>query len=235
MELLNPSVKASGDNSQIRFITQYNRQSSNISKILHRHWPTLRSDNIISKTIGTHPQITYSKAVSLKDKLSRNCISSENQTTKSKHTIGFYTCMSCKACKYSTNISSITVPATTRIHVIKKWYTCNTTHCVYCLTCPCDLWYIGSTIHTARKRVLEHLRAIKTNDKNYPMANHFFDKHKSNANLLKFFVVDDIPPSIRGGDRVGNLRKLESRYIIDFQTMQPTGHNKDEELHVHLQ
>ena len=85
----------------------------------------------------------------------------------------------------------------------------------------------------AKKRVLEHMRAIR-NDKQYPVARNFQAKHQSNPDLLSFFVVDSIPVSYRGGNREKNLRRLESRYILDFDTMTPRGHNKDEELYVHL-
>ena len=82
--------------------------------------------------------------------------------------------------------------------------------------------------------MLEHIRAIKNVDKQYPVARHFKDVHQSNSDLLSFFVVDSIPISTRGGNREKYLRRLESKYIIDFDTMTPLGHNKDEELYIHL-
>ena len=147
---------------------------------------------------------------------------------------GFYKCNTCKACKHSTNVRTIEIPHSTRKQTITKLETCNSTYCVYCLICPCNLWYIGSTIHTAKKRVLEHMRAIKNEDRQYPVARHFQEKHQSNPDQLSFFVVDSIPITPRGGNREKILRRLESKYILDFDTMTPMGHNKDEELHVHL-
>ena len=77
------------------------------------------------------------------------------------------------------------------------------------------------------------MRAIKNKDKQYPVR-RFEKEHNSNADLLTFFVVDSVPRSERGGNRELQLRCLESRYIINFDTMTPNGHNKDEELNVHL-
>ena len=82
--------------------------------------------------------------------------------------------------------------------------------------------------------MLEHTRAIKNKNAQYPVARHFETTHNSNPNLLSFFVVDSILLSRRGGDREQNLRKMESRYIIDFETQAPNGQNRDEELSVHL-
>ena len=147
---------------------------------------------------------------------------------------GFYKCNSCKACKYSKNVHTIEIPHSTRKYTIAKRESCDSTYCIYCLICPCGLWYIGSTIHMAKKRVLEYMRAIKNGDIQYPVVRHFQEKHHSNPDLLSFFVVDSIPISYRGSNREKSLRRLESKYILDFDTMTPMGHNKDEELHVHL-
>ena len=82
--------------------------------------------------------------------------------------------------------------------------------------------------------MLEHMRAIRNRDKQYPVARHFEIMHNANADCLSFYVVDSVPLNARGGNREVQLRCLESRYIIEFETMSPNGHNKDEELSVHL-
>lgn len=119
-------------------------------------------------------------------------------------------------------------------YYITKYTSCNTDFAVYPLFCPCNKAYIGSTIHKATKRLLEHLRAIKHGDNQYPVARHFQLGHNQNSDLLSFCVLDHIPLKIRGGNRVQELRRLESRLIIQYHTTVPIGHNCDEELAVHL-
>ncbi|KAJ1171762.1 hypothetical protein NDU88_003620 [Pleurodeles waltl] len=75
--------------------------------------------------------------------------------------------------------------------------------------CPCDKCYIGSTIHKAKKRMLEHMRSITREDKTYPIERHFAQDHEKNINLLKFCVLDNIPIHMRGGNREQELRRLE--------------------------
>lgn len=60
------------------------------------------------------------------------------------------------------------------------------------------------------------------------------NRHKSDRSALRFFAIDSVPVSIRGGDRVANLRRLESRYIIDLDSKTPHGLNGGEEMMVHL-
>lgn len=94
--------------------------------------------------------------------------------------------------------------------------------------------YVGSTIFTLRKSIVEHQRAIKKADFTYPVACHFFEQHESDVSQLTFFAVDRIPANLRGGNRVVELRCLESKYILDLHTKTPAGRNKDEEMEVHV-
>lgn len=67
-----------------------------------------------------------------------------------------------------------------------------------------------------------------------PVARNFQTHHQQNSDLLSFCVLDTVPANIRGGNRTQDLRRLESRYIIQYQTMAQWGHNCDEKLAVHL-
>ena len=126
------------------------------------------------------------------------------------------------------------VPGQERPLLITKLLNCNSDFAIYCLQCPCNHLYVGSTIKKAKLQVLEHMRAIAKNDRTYPVARHFNEKHSGNRDLLHFFCVDRIPPNPRGGDCVRKLRQLESRYIIRLETKAPGGLNQDEELAIHL-
>ena len=117
---------------------------------------------------------------------------------------------------------------------IKKFLTCSTDYVVYVLMCPCEKWYVGSTKHPAKRRILEHKRAINKNDHQYPVARHFAEFHQGASSLLRYFILDRVEPDPRGGDRLLRLRQLESRMIIGLDTKQPLGLNIDEELYIHL-
>lgn len=105
---------------------------------------------------------------------------------------------------------------------------------VYCLTCPCNLSYIGSTKHPVKCRILEHARAVANQDVTYPVARHFAQYNTSNRDLLRFYCLDHVPMHERGGNCELRLRILESRLIIDLQTKVPLGLNVEEELSIHI-
>lgn len=153
---------------------------------------------------------------------------------KKKDIKGFFTCNSCKACKSSSNCKKIKLNDELPLFEINRFVNCNTEFAIYALRCPCEKIYIGSTIKACKKRILEHMRAIKNNDQQYPVARHFHEQHKNNANLLKFVVLDQIPLNVRAGDRTRELRRKESRLIIKYNTICPTGLNQDYEMSVHL-
>lgn len=76
--------------------------------------------------------------------------------------------------------------------------------------------------------------AIRHNDEHYPVARHFKELHGQNETLLTFVVLDVVKQQERGGDRERQLRIMESKYIIDFETLSPVGLNSSEELAIHL-
>lgn len=78
------------------------------------------------------------------------------------------------------------------------------------------------------------MRAIVNEDRQYPIVRHFKELHAKNTSLLQLCALDRIPKSERGGNKIRDLRRLESKLIIKYGTVNPLGLNKDEELAVHL-
>ena len=75
-ELLVERNKQQSEGEKVRFITQYNADSRNISFILRKHWSILKTDAILGEIVGPQPQVTFKKGKSLKDRLSRNEVTS---------------------------------------------------------------------------------------------------------------------------------------------------------------
>lgn len=235
--LLNKKGAKSDDmvNQRFRLITTYSYDSYKLRGILQRNWNLLKTDPVIGKDIPTFPLMTFRKARSLRDKLVHSHLdSTPNRVGYFGEIKGFFPCGKCKACVASKRTLTYQVKGVKGGKKIMKFLTCTTTHCVYCLRCPCGLRYVGSTIHSVKLRVLEHMRAISNKDANYPVARHFALKHNSNRNMLEYFAIDTISAHARGGDRILALRRLESRYIIDLNTKSPAGLNSGEEMSIHL-
>ena len=106
--------------------------------------------------------------------------------------------------------------------------------CGLCAGVPLEKSYVGSSKHPAKRRILEHKRAISKKDPQYPVARHYAKLHDSKANLLRYFILDRVEVDLRGEDRLLKFRQLESKMIIGLDTKQPLGLNMDEELYIHL-
>lgn len=235
-ELLKPKIiSLQNDINKFRLVTSYSAEANYLKYMLRKNWHILKTDGIIGKDIPQYPLVTFRRARSFRDSLVTSHFSRQTRPEGTlKEMKGFFPCGRCKACRNSKRVLHYNIPETNIRKQINKFITCGTTHVVYCLQCPCGLNYIGSTIHPLKIRVLEHLRAIEKNDVQYPVARHFAEIHSSSRNLLQFYGLDTIQAHERGGDRIRQLRRLESRYIIDLQTKTPKGMNGGEELATHL-
>ena len=232
--LLAPNLSTLESNKPIRFITTYNRHSGALRNILKKHWNVLGCETTLNDALSRAPTITYKRSRNLKDRLCANVDLQVKATHTIANLVGFYPCKSCKACKTSEPVREYINKLSGKTSTINKFLTCTSDHVVYALICPCLLWYVGSTKHPAKHRVLEHRRAITNNDAQYPVARHFALLHNSDPAQLKYFILDRVERMPRGGDRLLALRKLESKYIIGLNTKAPAGLNIDEELVVHL-
>ena len=216
----------------VRFITSYSLDAWKIRKILIKHWQILKADRVIGGLLPHSVTTTYRRSRSLSDDLVHSYpLPSKSGTWLTRK--GFYVCGNCKACKTSRNRSEVISTMGQKL-TIDKYLTCVSDYCVYVLTCPCGLMYVGSTIFATKKRVLEHRRAIVHRDFTYPVARHFAGSHNGDPDGLSFCAIDRVPPLRRGGDREKRLRILESKHILRLGTKSPYGLNRDEELIVHI-
>ena len=231
--LLNPNIKPSG-NKVTRFITGFNNQSRALGQILRTHWKILGCDSCLKEHMTETPSITYRRANSLRDKLCSSLCTEVPKQSLISEGKGFFPCKRCKACRNSVRVTQYQNISDGRLITIDKFLTCSSDYVIYGLICPCGKWYIGSTKHPAKRRILEHKRAIRNNDAQYPVARHYAKFHGSDDALLRFLILDRVPVNPRGGDRLLELRKLESKTIIGLGTKHPQGLNIDEELYIHL-
>lgn len=217
-----------------RLILTYNKQKESLSRIITNNWHLLGSDPVLGSKLSSRPTITYRKAPSTSDFL----VSSSPEVTKKSGWLssgkGFVKCSTCKACKHGISKTMYRTAFNTTPTKIDKLITCKTEIAIYILECSCGLQYVGSTKLQVHKRILQHLRAITNSDTTYPVARHFNEKHGNDISHLKYYAIDAIPPLSRGGNREALLRKLETRYILEFDCKSPHGLNTTEDLYTWL-
>ena len=120
----------------------------------------------------------------------------------------------------ATSASHITVGNTSRrlniIWNVKGSYTCISSNVIYAITCTgCEKLYIGERKRRLADRFTEHLRSIKNNSPDLPVAAHFNSPEHSilNAIVSAITICDD------------TYEKNEECLIYICGTLEPKGMN----------
>ena len=135
--------------------------------------------------------------------------------------IGTNTCRRprCNTCPYVHNQNMI-FGNSGRYIKIRSRFTCTSESVVYCISCEnCDSLYIGQTGRRLADRVTEHLRDIKTNSADKPVARHF-NSLGHNIENLKVCILKKV-------DNTNRRIQFESFIIKNLKTVYPFGMNLD--------
>lgn len=151
---------------------------------------------------------------------------------------GFFRCGThpCRACLYANPTKESQNSDSSRSYGIKQYTNCNSCCVVYCIFCNlCNVQYIGCTKRKLKIRILEQLNSI-TNPGTRMLAfaaQHFLDKHDSHTNSFKFFAIEKVSMSLRGGNLQHKLRDREAFWILTLDSMFPRGLNSRWEFMFH--
>lgn len=232
----NPRPRPNTQKSNLRFIIQYHTQHKQMENIVKKHWPLLLQDEHLLPTLPNRPQFAYRKAPNIKSKVA---------TSKLKATplplgyhiptflaiSGMYQCRKplCKTCSFVVHgqkdfhIKGKTYP-------IKGFHTCSSDHVIYCLTCPCGLFYVGRTIRPLRKRFGEHCRFITGGLDNHSVPRHYLHVHDKSTDSLRVWVIEAMPKDLPPAERYRRLCHREMYWIFLLNVLAPGGLNEDFEV-----
>ena len=127
--------------------------------------------------------------------------------------------------------TTLTSTRTKREYRIKRHYTCQTTYCVYVLTCSlCLSQYTGQTTQNIQKRHYGHRNEVKRGEEG--MGSHFYDHAiEMGINLetnldeimkhVNLTIVASVEPGAPGSK--GRLDRLEADIQNRFMTMDRHG------------
>eukprot|EP00079_Xenopus_tropicalis_P035384 XP_017949155.1 PREDICTED: uncharacterized protein LOC108647467 isoform X1 [Xenopus tropicalis] len=220
-------------NERFDFITQYNPQSKEIKKIIKKHWEVLKLDADLYQQLPSEPGIIFKRATNLKQRVTRSCIP-PGAKSKHKSLVGYYPCVTCKACKYGKKTKKFTSKVTNEEFQIDTIIRCTTKNVFYVLECPCGLQYVGKTNRSIRQRLGEHIGNIKKGLETHSVSKHFKLAHNQNPKGLICYGIEIIEPNWRGGDIVRNTLRRESWWIYKLKTLNPLGLNIDYNLRAFL-
>ena len=131
--------------------------------------------------------------------------------------VGHFRCHKCVACKFTQDVKSVMI---NDIKIdLKRFSNCNTKNVVYCINCPCKLFYIGQTGQAVKTRILQHRSRIKCKVQGAPLVSHFTELSHS-ENDLEWYVIFVIDKDRRGGSIQSTLTRKEAELIEKFHTAQ---------------
>ena len=237
-ELLTTSNKDKNKKFSVTCITTYSPHSQAMKSVFQKHWHILKSDPELSTAFSDPPLFVFKRDRNLKDSLVKAYFTDHKpaqsiQTRLCPLPTGNYRCGHCAQCNNTTKAAHFRHPHTGKKYPIKSVITCDSTHVVYMIQCPCGLAYIGKTTRKLKQRISEHKSSIRRNDREYPVAIHFNDA-KHDISSFRFMGIEQIQMPPRGGDLDLLLKRREAYWIFTLQTLAPKGLNDEFALSVML-
>lgn len=203
---------------------------------MQRHWPMLLQDEHLLPVLSNKPKFAYRKAPNIKSKVAPS--KPTEKPPPPGHSIptflaisGMYQCRKplCKTCRFVTH-GQKDFYVKGKTYRNKGFHTCSSDHVVYCLTCPCGLFYVGLTIRPLRKRFGEHRRFINGGLDNHSVPRHYLEYHDKSTDGLRVWVIEAMPRDLPPAERFWRLCHREMYWIFLLNVLAPGGLNEDFEI-----
>ncbi|XP_077148180.1 uncharacterized protein LOC143808889 isoform X2 [Ranitomeya variabilis] len=232
--LLSPRRRC--QDTQTRFITDYNSGWTQVSSILSKHWQILRIDPQTADITSERPLMVARRAPNLRDLLTKSHF--QRPTTRLNRGVvlrGSFPCGDCNICPHmAVTRDAFIHPIRLSRHSLKAYINCKSRNVIYALICPCKLLYVGQTSQELRKRVQKHISTIhlaasdsRKGKALTPVAEHFLAHHGGTSSGLWVVGLHKLSHNERGGDKRRILLQVESRWIFQLQTVAPFGLNEE--------
>ncbi|OCT85330.1 hypothetical protein XELAEV_18023496mg [Xenopus laevis] len=218
------------------FVTKYTTASRFIKHIVQTHWHHLQTDAILGSVCQDIPMFAYKRGKNLRDVLVKADNKSHYVTQHflSNPQPGNFRCYNCSVCNSMLQGTSFAHPRTAQRFQIKHRITCQSTHVIYMIVCPCGLYYIGKTIQKLKDRFLKHKSVIKIGKDTTPLVTHCRE-HNHNISSLRLMGIDQIISPGGGVDKNTLLLRREAEWIFRLDTVTPMGLNDTLNLSCFLQ
>lgn len=131
-ELLMTNKQKSSKPEQIYFVTQYSSCPNAVKKIMHSNWNLIKSDPLLREVFPVPPQISFSRAPTLRDRLVPSHLSAPDKKTWLHRPVkGTFKCGWCKHCANVKECKQFSDFKTNKVYDIKSFINCNTMFVVY--------------------------------------------------------------------------------------------------------
>ncbi|KAJ1151598.1 hypothetical protein NDU88_004378 [Pleurodeles waltl] len=157
-KIINPAYKRARHNhresllasttrdEQVRLtcVSTYTPMSNTVKKLINKRWNILLS----GRTQITKPLFAFKRSPNIRDLVihtrPRKQGDSQDQSTlwNLPPVSGHYPCGSCNVCPLTKRVDELDLKYV-GVWRLTKHTNCNTRHCIYLITCPCNLQYVG--------------------------------------------------------------------------------------------
>ena len=120
------------------------------------------------------------------------------------------------------------------MYTIPEFFNCGSDYVVYCLTCPCGLFYVGRNIRALRKRFGEHRNTVEQGLEKYSVARHFKEHHDQSTEGLRVWVLEAISRHLPSAERYKRLCERENYWIFTLDSLSPGDLNEGIEINILL-
>uniref|UniRef100_A0A803JBV1 Reverse transcriptase domain-containing protein n=1 Tax=Xenopus tropicalis TaxID=8364 RepID=A0A803JBV1_XENTR len=212
------------------FVSDFTPASHDINLTIKKNWSILQLDSGLPFTQMPPPVCAYRRGRSLRDLLMVTDLKSEPPGTWLRTgKLGCFRCGNCKTCGCLITGATFAHPHNGKRYSIRYRLSCTSEYVIYCIMCPCGLYYIGKCITMFRTRMNNHRSVIRlalaSGNSDSPLARHFVQQRHS-LPMLRAMLIDQIPPLSRGGDRSKLLLQREAQWIRRLDTIAPRGLNE---------
>ena len=86
--------------------------------------------------------------------------------------------------------------------------------------------YVGQTKRALKLRVAEHKALIRLQNMDYAIARHYISAGHGSPASLKFWGLEKVERSPRGGDHNNRLLRREAHWVFKLNSVEPFGLNE---------
>ena len=205
-DTLKPRLAKISDD-KIPLVLTFHPFNYKVRDVISRNFLILKNDPAI---FTDNPFISFRRNKNIRDNLVRSSLRQNLLAPAGTFSCSRARCYTCSFLNSSTSISG-----SKSNFVIRHNLTCTCSNIIYCVSCSkCCKLYIGETGRRLSDRFAEHLRSVRKNDVDKPVARHFNAANHSISDMNICAIS-----SISGGN--DSRKRHEKRLILKIGTIHP--------------
>ena len=223
-------VKPPDSSFKVALVTKLHPALPNLHKLLDRFYPVISTCSLSAAIFPRNSLITATRKLpTLSAILTGNPFSSPPKQTSQK---GFHKTpgCNCKVCKEGFFTSIISSPNNPRGFSLPMPVSCKVSHCVYVISCPCGLQYVGRTDGIS-PRWANHKSHIRKSRLTCNLAKHCvrYDHDMLDSFTSSVDIQQHLQFTILEAGAADSLEMMEETWRNRLQTWAPNGLNVRED------